>query len=128
MSDVTRMTSEFKTMVQDIRMGMPWRCDISGNPYGTDTLSVGVDCQCQGCRAHRRVTHLQQENERLRSTVSNLLKVIEPFMDFADNIPGGDTGDDTEVWWDAFEDLVDNPITYGDLRSLSEAYRKAKKE
>jgi hypothetical protein len=29
----------------------PWplRCEISGNPCGTDTVQVGYQCQCANC-------------------------------------------------------------------------------
>ena len=44
----------------------PWRCDITGNPVGTDTVMVGAPpCDCQGCRA-------ANENDRLR-------EALEPF-------------------------------------------------
>lgn len=32
--------------------GHVWRCEVTGNPAGTDTQCVGHECQCQGCRAY----------------------------------------------------------------------------
>lgn len=30
-----------------------WRCDITGNPVGTDTRMVGAPpCECQGCKGY----------------------------------------------------------------------------
>lgn len=37
----------------------PWRCDVTGNPVGTDTRMVGAPpCDCQGCRAEETITSL----------------------------------------------------------------------
>jgi NTP pyrophosphatase (non-canonical NTP hydrolase) len=39
-----------------------WRCDVTGNPVGTDTVMIGASpCDCQGCRAAAEI-------DRLRST------------------------------------------------------------
>ena len=41
-----------------------WRCDVTGNPVGTDTVMVGAPpCQCQGCRAAERIAELERGME-----------------------------------------------------------------
>lgn len=35
-----------------------WRCDITGNPVGTDTRMVGCTCKCQGCKAGAEIERL----------------------------------------------------------------------
>lgn len=40
---------------------LPWRCDVTGNPVGTDTQRVGYQCMCQGCRAAAEIARLQAE-------------------------------------------------------------------
>ncbi len=41
---------------------MTWRCDITKNPVGTDTVMIGGPiCQCQGCRADRQIDALQDQ-------------------------------------------------------------------
>lgn len=48
----------------------PWRCDVTGNPVGTDTRRIGAHpCGCQGCRA-------ADEIERLRAAVVELTRII----------------------------------------------------
>ena len=40
----------------------PWRCDVTGNPVGTDTRMIGAPpCDCQGCRAADRIAVLAQQ-------------------------------------------------------------------
>jgi len=51
----------------------PWFCDITGNPFGTDTLALGVTCQCQGCRAARKITSLSERVGELERGVRALL-------------------------------------------------------
>lgn len=46
-----------KTLVERLRD--PWRCDVTGNPYGTDTRMIGKPCLCQGCRAADRIEKLE---------------------------------------------------------------------
>lgn len=39
-----------------------WRCDITGNPVGTDTRMIGApDCGCQGCRAADKIDGLEED-------------------------------------------------------------------
>lgn len=39
-----------------------WRCDVTGNPYGTDTRMIGgPPCLCQGCRAAATIERLTAE-------------------------------------------------------------------
>ncbi|KKL96336.1 hypothetical protein LCGC14_1845570, partial [marine sediment metagenome] len=41
---------------------LPWRCDVTNNPIGSDTVMIGAGfCQCQGCRAYRRVDALEDQ-------------------------------------------------------------------
>ena len=35
------------------------RCDVTGNPWGTDTRMIGRPCLCQGCRAGVRILELE---------------------------------------------------------------------
>jgi len=35
----------------NLMLKRPWRCDVTGNPVGTDTQRFGYTCDCQGCRA-----------------------------------------------------------------------------
>jgi len=49
----------------------PWFCDITGNPFGTDTLALGVTCQCQGCRAARKITSLSERVGELETKLLN---------------------------------------------------------
>lgn len=44
----------------------PYRCDVTGNPVGTDTIRIGFVCGCQGCRAAAEITRLRAEVERLQ--------------------------------------------------------------
>jgi hypothetical protein len=46
-------------------LGVPMRCDVTGNPVGTDTVMVGAECDCQGCRASAEI-------DRLRDLVAHL--------------------------------------------------------
>jgi hypothetical protein len=40
----------------------PWRCDVTGNPVGTDTRMVGApDCDCQGCRSADKIEGLEAD-------------------------------------------------------------------
>ena len=40
----------------------PWRCDVTGNPVGTDTRAIGAaPCACQGCRAASEIERLREE-------------------------------------------------------------------
>ena len=59
----------------------PWRCDVTGNPVGTDTRMIGAPpCDCQGCRAadaESRATALAAEVERLTLA----LKAAHEFID-----------------------------------------------
>ena len=54
------------------RIERPWRCDVTGNPVGTDTQMIGYTCDCQGCRAYAELSRLRAENEEQR-------KALEPF-------------------------------------------------
>lgn len=39
-----------------------WRCDITGNPVGTDTRMIGApNCGCQGCRAADKIEGLEAD-------------------------------------------------------------------
>lgn len=39
-----------------------WRCDVTGNPVGTDTRMIGApDCGCQGCRAADKIDGLESD-------------------------------------------------------------------
>lgn len=50
----------------------PWRCDVTGNPVGTDTIMVGAPpCNCQGCRAANRVEALSTTIEALKHEVAS---------------------------------------------------------
>jgi hypothetical protein len=41
-------------------MEMVWRCDVTRNPVGTDTVKIGAPpCSCQGCRAAREIASLR---------------------------------------------------------------------
>ena len=43
-----------------------WRCDITGNPVGTDTRMIGAGpCNCQGCRAARAIAAMREVLERI---------------------------------------------------------------
>ncbi len=53
---------------------MPWRCDRTGNPVGTDTVMVGAPpCKCQGCRAYAAVTSLRAQNDELRTELAQTI-------------------------------------------------------
>lgn len=49
-----------------------WRCDITGNPVGTDTRRVGCPCKCQGCKAGAEI-------ERLRALIEDACKVFDHY-------------------------------------------------
>lgn len=39
-----------------------WRCDVTGNQVGTDTIMIGAPpCGCQGCRASRLALELEEK-------------------------------------------------------------------
>jgi hypothetical protein len=70
---------------------IPWRCDVTKNPVGTDTEVIGHSCQCQGCRAGREIERLRalsqnnahswdlivRERDELRAEVKRLRAEIE---------------------------------------------------
>jgi hypothetical protein len=48
----------------------PWRCEVTGNPVGTDTRMVGAPpCDCQGCRAEATITSLSAERDRANESL-----------------------------------------------------------
>mgnify|MGYP006275240163 CR=1 FL=1 len=51
-----------------------WRCDVTGNPVGTDTRPIGAPCQCQGCRAASLLAKQSDEIARLTSERDDVLK------------------------------------------------------
>lgn len=54
-----------------------WRCDVTGNPVGTDTVMIGAPpCDCQGCRAAAEIDRLHDiiksyEADRVRRADCN---------------------------------------------------------
>lgn len=92
----------------------PWFCDITGNPFGTDTLALGVTCQCQGCRAARKITslservgELEREAQTARPVVAAACGVVEadtykhPMLSRADAVQAGVMAlhDAVNKWW-----------------------------
>jgi hypothetical protein len=81
--------------MSDDLVSRPWRCDVTGNPVGTDTATLGAKpCQCQGCRAAQALTEARAEIERLRAKppplnaqslpgVDALVKTLEAQVDEA---------------------------------------------
>jgi hypothetical protein len=60
----------------------PWRCNVTGNPVGSDTLMLGKPCECQGCRACDEIGRLSKELHRLRAENAEFRK--ELFCDAVD--------------------------------------------
>lgn len=69
-----------------------WRCDKTGNPYGTDTIMIGYVCDCQGCNAARHIRETEAEVARLREALQRIAdaragdhRTLHPFdcSDFA---------------------------------------------
>jgi hypothetical protein len=58
----------------------PYKCDVTGNPVGTDTVRIGFVCGCQGCRAHREIQRLRAEVERLRKIISDCADATGAFV------------------------------------------------
>jgi hypothetical protein len=44
------------------------RCEVTGNPYGTDTWTEGQPCRCSNCQRM-----LEHERTRLQNMVSELI-------------------------------------------------------
>lgn len=36
-----------------------WRCEVTRNPVGTDTVMIGRPCQCQACRMAAEIGRLR---------------------------------------------------------------------
>lgn len=46
-----------------------WRCEMTNNPVGTDTVMVGAEpCGCQGCRAFAETNRLKAALRRVVDT------------------------------------------------------------
>lgn len=67
----------------NLTLERPWRCDVTGNPVGTDTQMVGYTCDCQGCRAAdtlaANVKELADAHDRvdvLNETIASYSQVI----------------------------------------------------
>lgn len=51
-----------------------WRCDITGNPVGTDTRMIGAPpCVCQGCRAAAHIETLSTRAQAAEARIKGAL-------------------------------------------------------
>jgi hypothetical protein len=54
--------TDIEALMQIAGQANVWRCDVTGNPVGTDTRMIGAPpCQCQGCRAAAEIERLQKQ-------------------------------------------------------------------
>lgn len=84
---------------------MIWRCDITGNPVGTDTRMIGAPpCDCQGCRA---ADHIASLEAALAPFAEWAAKLEQEFGDHADDVIVGGI-------WGA-------TVTFGQLRRAARA-------
>lgn len=121
---------------EGLEIALPWRCDVTGNPVGSDTEMVGAPpCMCQGHRAAAHLRRLASEgetlreklhyangaqeaaakglreaeadNSRLRGKVEEMVKVIAGGCELLDGDPeAGDPGTDTFTWLHGAKDLL----------------------
>lgn len=66
-----------------------WRCEVTNNPVGTDTVAVGYTCMCRGCRGHAlaaEVEALKKERDRAERTLRYALEVAKDQEDHADSL------------------------------------------
>lgn len=44
------------------------RCEVSGNPCGTDTHQIGYPCQCNQCKAAQAIRELETDNKQVEES------------------------------------------------------------
>lgn len=69
--------------------GETWRCLVTDNPVGTDTIMIGWKCDCQVCRASETIDRLRSERAELVAALEAITKECatnpaNPFL--ADNM------------------------------------------